>query len=56
MTNQERRKLTPEQVITVRRWWQLRQRLPNPNAMARSMGVNRATLLLVAQGYRYKDI
>lgn len=53
------RKLTAEQVRTIRLWWNARQeamRIPVPRIIAKRMGVCPGTLYSIARGERYKEV
>lgn len=53
------RKLTAEQVRTIRMWWKSRQeamKVPVPRLVAERFGVSHGTLYQIAQGRRYKDV
>lgn len=53
------RKLTAEQVRTIRMWWKVRQeamKVPVPRVMAERFGVSHGTLYSIGKGYRYKEV
>jgi len=53
------RKLTAEQVRTIRMWWRARQeamKIPVPRIVAQKFGVSPGTLYCVGKGHRYKDV
>ncbi len=57
--NRNTRKLTTEQVRTIRSWWKARQeakRIPVPRIVAKSFGVCPGTLYSIARGERYKEV
>ena len=53
------RKLTAEQVRTIRMWWKVRQeamKVPVPRVMAQRFGVSHGTLYMIGKGFRYKEV
>lgn len=57
--NPNQRKLTAEQVRTIRMWWKTREeamKVPVPRIVAHRFGVSSGTLYQIARGHRYKDV
>lgn len=53
------RKLTAEQVRTIRMWWKARQeaaKIPVPRIIAERFGVSRETVYRIANGHYYKEV
>jgi hypothetical protein len=53
------RKLTAEQIRTIRMWWKVRQeamKVPVPRVMAERFGVSHGTLYAIGKGFRYKEV
>lgn len=53
------RKLTAEQVRTIRMWWKKREeamKVPVPRIIAKRFGVSHGTLYQIARGHRYKEV
>lgn len=63
MNNWERRKLQPQEVRAVRRWWAELERaralarlIPTPAEMARRMNIASGALYSIARGRSYKEV
>jgi hypothetical protein len=59
MSGPAQRKLTPEQVRTIRMWWRVREeamKVPVPRIVAQRFDVCVGTLYQIARGHRYKDV
>lgn len=50
-----RRKLAPDQVREIRRWWSLHQSMPTRRQIARHYQISETTLHRLLAGDRYKE-
>lgn len=50
------KKLTPEAVIRIRRWYQQWASTPTATQMAKAEGIQVSTLLSVARGFTHKTV
>lgn len=50
------KKLTPEDVLVIRRWWQIKRATPSRREMCELFGINQTTLTNTARGLIHKTV